>query len=293
MTNPDRQEADSLHTQWPAAAASGEYHDFEDVRLYRSARPDVFLFAPRRLAIESSWRNGRAQAAITLFRRWQDDGWVINGGSVLLAVSSAVQAARRYSQYFATRWRAELQQAGIAVSPDPVFLPLPLRRARLQVLLDRELGGNGGRDPRGIETNGETAPVVIDLTQRGALEWLRAIREKQPARGCLRWSFEYPQMLPEAETGYVIDGTRVVTRQGSPAGPLIAGPDTEIQVDMTVRARVWRPMEIETGLSELLHTLDESYVNFVTVQPPAGFPVVTRAALPGSDPGLAGPFTKE
>ncbi|HZS06720.1 MAG TPA: hypothetical protein VFD58_17915 [Blastocatellia bacterium] len=250
----------------PVVAPSGEFWDVGDVRLWRSTDPNVLLFVPTRLALERTGRGGRCQAAVTQFRRWQDGLWHYAGGSALLVVSSAVQPAPGTVGLFAERWRSALFEQGYTGNLNPVFLPLPRRRQRVRVSLDPETGisrhlGEG-------ENYGNTTSLLIELTAKGAEAWGSAIREKAPAGGAVKWTYEYPQMLPDAETYFTIDGTRVSTERQFEAG--------DLSLKLTFKARVWVEAAIETNFSALLEPLDESYLNVVPVEAPLPLQVVVK-----------------
>jgi hypothetical protein len=246
--------------------SSGEYWDVEDVRLFRSTDPHVLLFAPTRLALERSGRNARYQAALTQFRRLHEGVWHYAGGSALLIVTSAVQPTADYQQHFAERWRSALFEQGYDGQLDPVFLPLPRRKQRVQVLLDSD---SGTSHHLGEEENySDTAAIVIELTGKGAQEWGRCVREKTPLRGMIRWIYEYPVMLPEAEASFTVDGLRTTTHPQFEPG--------DLSLKLIFRARTWQRAKIETDFSALLHPLDESYLNVVPVENGGGFPIIIR-----------------
>jgi hypothetical protein len=263
----------SAGMEQPAAAASGEFREVEEVRLYCSTQPEVLLFAPTRLALERSGRNGRYQAALTQFRRWHEGVWQYAGGSALLIVTSAVHPEPDFNHYFADRWRSALFEQGWTGSLEPVFVPLPRRKQRIQVLLDAASGRSNCFGAG--EIHGDTTSLVIELTSRGAQEWGSAIREKIPFEGQVRWTYEYPQMLPEAEVCFTVNGTRVSTQPQLEAG--------DLSLKLIFQARTWVETTIETDFSALLAPLDESYLNVVPVEAADTFPVIVRTGQKNGD----------
>ncbi|HWQ31717.1 MAG TPA: hypothetical protein VNQ79_02445 [Blastocatellia bacterium] len=257
----------------PVVAASGEFREVEAVRLYRSTQPGVLLFAPTRLALERSGRNGRYQASLTQFRHWHEGVWRYAGGSALLIVTSAVHPEPDFNHHFADRWRSALFEQGWTGSVEPVFVPLPRRKQRLEVILDPESGRSSCFGAGGI--HGETTSLVIELTSRGAQQWGSAIREKVPFEGRVRWTYEYPQMLPEAEVCFTVNGTRVSTHPQFEAG--------DLSLKLIFQARTWVETTIETDFSMLLAPLDESYLNVVPVEAAETFQVVVRTGHKNGD----------
>lgn len=247
-------------------SSSGECWEVEDVRLYRSTDPNVLLFAPTRVALERNGRNGRWQAALTQFRQWSEGVWHYVSGSALMVVSSAVVPASGFTHLFTERWRSLLFEQGYSGNLNPVFMPLPRRRQRVQLLLDSD-AGSGRRIGAGT-LFGDAASLAVELTGVGAQEWRRAVREKTSVSGSIRWCYEYPVMLPEAEAWFTVDGTRVSTQ------PQFAGGDLSLK--LVFQGRTWVETSIETEFTALLHPLDESYLNVVPVESATSLPVVVR-----------------
>lgn len=246
----------------PAASPTGEFWEVGGVRFYRSTEANVLLFAPTRLALANG-AGGRCQAALTQFRQLQAGTWRTVAGSALLVVSLAVQLPAGCVQSFADCWRAALKAQGYVGDVRPVFLPLPRRRQRIQVLLDRDAGG--GRLLGGGELESEIASLVVELTGKGAEAWAGFLRERRALSGCVRLSYEYPRMLHEAEACFSFDGTKFLT-------PQFRG--CEMSLTMTLRARSWVEESVEVDLASLLEPLDASYVSVVSVDSTAQFPVI-------------------
>jgi hypothetical protein len=280
----------------PAVAPSGEVWEVGDVRLYRSTDENVLLFAPTRLALGRTG-GGRYQAALTLFRQLQAGEWRTVAGSALLALSAAarpgqVGQAGREARHgfngqsfieaggpgFAEQWREALARQGYAGKPHPVFLPLPRRRQRLELLIEREAGGGHLLGGGGME--GDAASLVVELTGRGADEWGRALRERSRLAGRVRWSYEYPQMLHEAEASFTLESKQFFSH------PQFKNSDVSLKV--TLRALTWVEAGAELDLASLLEPLDESYLTVVSVDSTVQFPVIVSGrpgARGGGKPG--------
>jgi hypothetical protein len=265
----------------PAVAPSGEFWDVGDVRLYRSTDENVLLFAPTRLALGRTG-GGRYQAALTLFRQLQAGEWLTVAGSALLVLSSAARPGEAghagqlgrearpgfngqsfAGPCFAEQWREALARQGYAGKPHPVFLPLPRRRQRVELLIEREAGGG---HLLGGEMEGDAASLVVELTGRGADEWGRALRERARAAGRVRWSYEYPQMLHEAEASFTLESKQFFSH------PQFKNGDVSLKV--TLRALTWVEAGAELSLAELLEPLDASYLSVVSVDSTVPFPVI-------------------
>ncbi len=269
----DTSEMTSSNKEQPVVASSGEFWDIEDVRLYRSTDPQVLLFTPTRLALERSGRNGRYQAAVTQFRRADGGLWQSVGGTALLVFTSAFQPAVGVCHQFTERWRSALFEQGYTGNLNPVFLPLPRRRQRVEVELENEIGSCHHLGKR--EVFGETHSLVIELTSHGAQEWGRGIREKTPVRGTVRWIYQFPQMLPDAEACFTVNGANLSSQMHH--------DDGDLSLRLILKARMWIETQIETDFTALLQPLDETYLNVAQLKASTAFPVVVRSDL--NEPG--------
>jgi hypothetical protein len=265
MASPEGQPAAK---EQPAVAATGEYWEVGDVRLYRSTDERVLLFAPTRLALRATG-GGRYQAALTQFRQLQagasPQSYQTVAGSALLALSPAAPPMTDCGRAFADCWRAALERQGYKGNAKAVFLPLVRRRQRVQVVMEREAGA--GHLLGGGEMEGDAASLVVELTGRGAEEWGRFLREKGSLGGRVRWTYEYPQMLHESEASFSFEGAHFFSR------PELKHGDVSLKV--ILRAMAWVEASVEFDFAALLQPLDETYLSVVSVDAATQFPVIT------------------
>ena len=262
-------EMTASNREQPVVASSGEFWDIEDVRLYRSTDPNVLLFTPTCLALERGGRHGRHQAIVSQFRRSDGGLWQYVGGSALMVITSALQPAPGLSHQFTERWRSALFEHGYTGHLHPVFLPLPRRKQRVEIELEPAAGSCHHLGKK--EVFGATHSLVIELTSQGSQEWGRGIREKTPVRGVVRWIYQYPQMLPDAEACFSVNGTNLSSQ--------INSDDSDLSLRLIMKARTWVETEIETAFTDLLQPLDESYLNVAQLKATTDFPVVVRSDL--------------
>ncbi|HYE76263.1 MAG TPA: hypothetical protein VEF04_23155 [Blastocatellia bacterium] len=256
-----RAETSSSVKEQPVVSPSGEFWDVGNVRLYRSTSPNVLLFAPNQLALKRTGE--RYQASLTQFHQMRAGRWQSIAGSALLVINTSVNATNGLGLSLGDHWRAALARQGFETTCKPVFLPLTQRNHKIQLLLEREAGSS---HVVGGEFNGESASLMVDLTAKGADEWALFLRERKPLRGKVQMTFEYPQLVQEAETDVSFDHARFfLNPQLKPK---------ELSVKLTLRAMAWIETTIEIDLMTLLQPLDESYLSTAVVDAETYFPIV-------------------
>lgn len=258
-----RAETSSSAKEQPVVSPSGEFWDVGNVRFYQSTTPNVLLFAPNQLALKRTGE--RYQASLTQFHQMRAGRWQSIAGSALLVLNASVNLSNGSGLGFGEYWRAALERQGFERNRKPVFLPLTRRNQQIRLLLDQEIGSShlvGG------EFHGDSASLMIDLTAKGADEWAMFLRERKPIRGKAKMTFEYPQLVHEAETNFSFDQVRIYLHpQLKPK---------ELSVKLTLRALAWIETTIEIDLTTLLQPLDESYLSTAVVDAETYFPIIVR-----------------
>ncbi len=258
-----RAETSSSAKEQPVVSPSGEFWDVGHVRFYQSTSSNVLLFAPNQLALKRTGE--RYQASLTQFHQMRAGQWQSIAGSALLVLNAAVNPSPGFAVGFGEHWRAALERQGFDRNRKPVFLPLTRRNQQIRLLIERETGSShlvGG------EFKGESASLMIDLTAKGAAEWALFLRERKPIRGRVRMTFEYPQLVHEAETDIAFDQARIYLHpQLKPK---------ELSVKLTLRALAWLETTIEIDLTTLLQSLDESYLSTAVVDAETYFPIIVK-----------------
>ncbi len=257
----------SLQDQ-PGIAISGQHWTVQDVTLWQSTNPDTILYSSNQPVLAKDSENGHFQFALSLFSQWQEGSYKVNKGSALFTITSTPQYDLQTFQQLKERWRNVLLNKGYKGNPNPKFLPLPLRNGKVQILLDDTIGkanetGNSGD----AGTSGGPTSLMIELTGPGAEQWGRGIREKNTISGSVKFTYEYPQMMPEVDAHVIVHGLRVFTylsRQlnhtddgtlyGSSADIQSAWSDLVGSGDVEIKLSGTLPKDIEDKRQELLST---------------------------------------
>jgi len=214
-------------------AITGASWDAGDYRLWQGVDSDVILYMSRKLALATSDETGAPRATISRFLRWQDGAYQVTGGSASLTITCAPGLDSRALQLLKGDWLRVLLNSGYAGNPNPKFLPLPIRNGKLSLAMDKAIGRDlaAAGDSR-TGAPGDTLTVAVDLTAAGADLWAQAVRVGARVSGGLSFTYEYPQMLPEADAKVTVSGLRVFTYLSSAlrrgADGVIAGTADEI-----------------------------------------------------------------
>lgn len=201
----------SLQEQLGVAMA-GQHWDLQDVTLWQSTAPEIILFIMKQPVLVRSSDNKRYQAALSQFRVWQEDHYKVTGGSFLFTITSDVDSDIQAFQKMKEQWRNVLLNKGYKGSTNPKFVPLPRQNGKISVVLDSTFGKANDADDQGeIASPGTSTSLMIALTELGAQEWARRIKENGPFPGSIKFTYEYPQMLPEVEGRVTLHGLRVFT----------------------------------------------------------------------------------
>jgi hypothetical protein len=193
-------------------AMTGQHWDLQDVALWQSTVPDIILFMVKQPALVKSSDSKRYQAALSQFRVWQEDHYKVTGGSFLFTLTSEIDNDLQAFQRLKEQWCNVLLNKGYKGSANPRFMPLPVRNGAISIILDPSFGKVSNGDDQGkIAAPGLSTSLMIALTELGAEEWARRIKENGPFPGSIKLTYEYPQMLPEVEGRITLHGLRVFT----------------------------------------------------------------------------------
>ena len=261
-------------------AMPGARWDVQGIRLWQSTDPDIVLYAATEPALSKGSDNGRYQAAVSQFRRWQEDtnAYKTTGGSALLTVTVTPEYDPQTMQQLRDRWRMVLMNKGYSGNPNPRFVPLPMRNMQIQAAVDPGMGklpasnGNSGPGASTVSQGGTsgTASLMLELTESGADSWAAGITGKGSLAGSVKATYEYPQMLPQIEVKVTLRGQRVfgylsTALKRADDGTLYGSSDDIARAwdamvrsgDIYVRLAGTLPPEAEAKRDELLHTCAE------------------------------------
>ncbi len=192
-------------------AMSGVKWDIGNFKLWQSTKDDIILFVPKQPVLAKQG-NGRYQVAVSSFFQQKDNTYKITGGSAVFTITSAVQFDPAQMQRLQEQWRAEVGGSGRAVSRNPRFIPLNVRKGEATVLINPESGTpDPAHNDKDVGTPGGTNSFLIRLTELGAQEWAQGIKNKTNIPAGVKFTYEYLQLLPTVGARVVVHGQRAFT----------------------------------------------------------------------------------
>ncbi|MFU1888097.1 N-acetylmuramoyl-L-alanine amidase [Bacillus wiedmannii] len=154
------------------------------------------MFTPKQ-PILAKGANGRYQIGVSSFHQQTEDTYKITGGSAIFTITSAIQYDDQEMANLKEQWRSIVVGSGRALTENPKFIPLNIRKGEAQVLIN-ELSGvpDKAHNDKEVGTPGGTNSFLIKLTELGAQEWTQGIKNKTAIPAGVKFMYEYLQMLP-------------------------------------------------------------------------------------------------
>ncbi|MEH7505805.1 peptidoglycan recognition family protein [Neobacillus drentensis] len=190
-------------------AMSGVKWDIGNFKLWQSTRDDIILFTPKQPVLAKG-TNGRYQVGVSSYRQQTEGTYKITGGSAIFTITSAIQYNEQEMANLKEQWRATVVGSGRALSDNPKFIPLNIRKGEAQVLINETSGiPDKAHNDKEIGTPGGTNSFLIKLTELGAQEWTQGIKNKTAIPAGVKFMYEYLQMLPTVGATVTLHGKRV------------------------------------------------------------------------------------
>jgi hypothetical protein len=194
-------------------AMSGVSWDAGRFTLWQSVRDDIILFTPKQPALAKA-ANGRYQCGVNV--RYQQapadggaDTYKITGGSAIFTITSAVQTEDRAFEELQEQWRAAVVGSGLALTRNPRFVPLNVRKGEARVLIAEADGRpDVAHNNADAGTPGGTSSFLIRLTEAGAQAWLQGIRSKTAIPAGVKLTYEYLRLMPPVGARVTLHGRR-------------------------------------------------------------------------------------
>lgn len=282
-------------------AISGQHWNIGDITLMQSTDPNIILYLRKQPLLARDSGNGRYQSALSQFLHWQDDHYNVTGGSLLFTITSSVEYDIQKFQQLKERWRTVLLNTGYSGNPNPNFMPIPMRNGKFQVMMDPTSGKvNDAYSEGDSTTSGTATSIMIDLTEQGAQKWVQGIKRGDALPGGVKFTYEYPQMLPEVDASVTLHGLRVFTYlsrvlsrsddgtlYGSSADIQSAWDDMVQSGDVEIKLVGNLPPDLDAKRQEMFTTFANQAKQQMFDTLFAPMPEIT-ASQPGSNGGSAG-----
>jgi hypothetical protein len=154
--------------------------------------------------------NGRYQCAVSQFRQQEGGTYKITGGSAIFTITSAIQHDARQFEELKQQWVSEMNATGPRPPGNLRFIPLNTQKGVAQVLINDISGKpDQAHTDANIGTPGGTNSFLVDLTSRGAQEWVQGIRERKNIPAGVKMMYEYLRMMPDTGAHVRVHGSRV------------------------------------------------------------------------------------
>ncbi|MGE7920612.1 N-acetylmuramoyl-L-alanine amidase [Viridibacillus sp. NPDC093762] len=190
-------------------AMSGVKWDIGNFKLWQSTRDDIILFTPKQPVLAKG-ANGRYQIGVSSYRQQTEGTYKITGGTAIFTITSAIQYDEQEMANLKEQWRSVVVGSGDALTDNPKFVPLNIRKGEAQVLINEVSGvQDKAHNDKEVGTPGGTNSFLIKLTELGAQEWTQGIKNKTAIPAGVKFMYEYLQLLPTVGATVKLHAQRV------------------------------------------------------------------------------------